>query len=55
MTTTYAGDLAQGEAVKVGADDDAQEISRTMSEHKVLRAPVIDGHRSGGGPQSDDP
>ncbi|KOU27420.1 histidine kinase [Streptomyces sp. WM6373] len=39
-----AGDLAQGEAVTIGADDDAQEILRTMSEHQVRRLPVIDGH-----------
>ncbi|MEU3776385.1 CBS domain-containing protein [Streptomyces sp. NPDC032472] len=40
-----AGDLAQGEAVTMGADDDAQEILRTKREHKVRRLPVIDGHR----------
>ncbi|MFB7468224.1 CBS domain-containing protein [Streptomyces sp. NPDC056224] len=40
-----AGKLAQGEAVTIGANDDAQEILRTMSEHKVRRLPVIDGHR----------
>ncbi|MFC9817014.1 CBS domain-containing protein [Streptomyces virginiae] len=39
-----AGDLAQGEAVTIGADDDASEILRTMTEHKVRRLPVIDGH-----------
>ncbi|MFJ6797334.1 CBS domain-containing protein [Streptomyces sp. NPDC091268] len=39
-----AGDLAQGEAVTIGADDDATEILRTMSEHQVRRLPVIDGH-----------
>ncbi|MFF0549646.1 CBS domain-containing protein [Streptomyces sp. NPDC004311] len=39
-----AGDLAQGEAVTIGADDDAAEILRTMSDHKVRRLPVIDGH-----------
>ncbi|WP_411105241.1 CBS domain-containing protein [Streptomyces sp. cmx-4-9] len=39
-----AGDLAQGEAVTIGADDDAGEILRTMTEHKVRRLPVIDGH-----------
>ncbi|MFF8414125.1 CBS domain-containing protein [Streptomyces omiyaensis] len=39
-----AGDLAQGEAVTIGADDDAAEILRTMTEHKVRRLPVIDGH-----------
>ena len=40
-----ASDLAQGEAVTIGADDDAEEILRTMSDHKVRRLPVIDGHR----------
>ncbi|MFJ3963221.1 CBS domain-containing protein [Streptomyces sp. NPDC090036] len=40
-----AGELAQGEAVTIGADDDAAEIMRTMSEHQVRRLPVIDGHR----------
>ena len=40
-----AGELAQGKPVTVGADDDAAEILRTMSEHKVRRLPVIDGHR----------
>ena len=39
-----AGELAQGEAVTIGADDDAAEILRTMSQHKVRRLPVIDGH-----------
>lgn len=40
----HVGELAQGEAVTIGADDDAQEILRTMSEHRVRRLPVIDGH-----------
>ncbi|MFI6147006.1 CBS domain-containing protein [Streptomyces sp. NPDC051109] len=39
-----AGELAQGEAVTIGADDEAEEILRTMSEHQVRRLPVIDGH-----------
>ncbi|MFE2236435.1 CBS domain-containing protein [Streptomyces sp. NPDC059442] len=39
-----AGELAQGEAVTSGADDDAAEILRTMTRHKVRRLPVIDGH-----------
>ncbi|MFI8101108.1 CBS domain-containing protein [Streptomyces sp. NPDC086023] len=39
-----AGELAQGEAVTIGADDDAAEIMRTMADHKVRRLPVIDGH-----------
>jgi CBS domain-containing protein len=39
-----AGELAQGKPVTIGADDDAEEILRTMSEHQVRRLPVIDGH-----------
>ena len=39
-----AADLAQGKPVTIGADDDAAEILRTMSQHKVRRLPVIDGH-----------
>lgn len=41
----HASELAQGEAVTIGADDDAQEIMRTMADHKVRRLPVIDGHK----------
>ncbi|MWA15809.1 CBS domain-containing protein [Streptomyces sp. BA2] len=40
-----AGELAQGEAVTIGADDSADEIVATMTHHKVRRLPVIDGHR----------
>ena len=40
-----AGELAEGKPVTIGADDDAQEILRTMSEYKVRRLPVIDGHQ----------
>jgi len=39
-----AGELAQGEAVTIGADDDAAEILQTMGNHQVRRLPVIDGH-----------
>ena len=39
-----AGELAAGKPVTIGADDDAAEILRTMSQHKVRRLPVIDGH-----------
>ncbi|GGW16203.1 signal transduction protein [Streptomyces capoamus] len=31
--------------VTIGADDDAEEILRTMTSHKVRRLPVIDGRR----------
>ncbi|MGP3998848.1 CBS domain-containing protein [Streptomyces sp. 8N706] len=41
---TKVGDLAQGEAVTIGADDDTDEIFATMKNHKVRRLPVIDGH-----------
>lgn len=39
-----AGELAQGEVVTIGADDEAEEILRTMAIHQVRRLPVIDGH-----------
>ncbi|MFE5048630.1 CBS domain-containing protein [Streptomyces sp. NPDC056637] len=39
-----AGEPAEGEAVTIGADDDAVETLRTMSAHQVRRLPVIDGH-----------
>jgi|ERR1051326_8206449 CBS domain-containing protein len=45
VSSVRAGDLAQGEAVTIGADDDTTEILRTMTSHKVRRLPVIDGHR----------
>ena len=41
---TRASELAQGKPVTIGADDSAEEALRTMSEHKVRRLPVIDGH-----------
>ncbi|MPZ67541.1 MAG: CBS domain-containing protein, partial [Pseudonocardiaceae bacterium] len=40
----HASELAQGEAVTIGADDSAEEILATMSNHQVRRLPVIDGH-----------
>lgn len=39
-----AGELAQGEAVTIGADDDTGELLATMADHQVRRVPVIDGH-----------
>ncbi|WP_306300594.1 CBS domain-containing protein [Streptomyces sp. NRRL B-24572] len=41
--TRTAGEFARGEAVTVGADDEAAEILRTMAEYEVRRLPVIDG------------
>lgn len=43
--TVKVSDLAQGEAVTIGADDDTDEVFRTMTEHKVRRLPVIDGNQ----------
>jgi CBS domain-containing protein len=40
---TRAGELAQHEAVTVGAQDGVPEILRTMTTHKVRRLPVVDG------------
>ena len=40
-----ASELAQGKPVTIGADDEVAEILRTMSQHKVRRLPVIDGHQ----------
>ena len=42
--STKVGTLGQGKPVTIGADDDAEEILRTMAQHKVRRLPVIDGH-----------
>jgi CBS domain-containing protein len=42
--TVKVGTLGQGKPVTIGADDDAEEILRTMAQHKVRRLPVIDGH-----------
>lgn len=40
----HAGELAQSEAVTIGADDDVAELPQTMAMHKVRRVPVVDGH-----------
>lgn len=40
-----AGSLEQGEVVTIGADDDAEEVLRTMSTYQVRRLPVIDGNQ----------
>ena len=41
---TTVGELAQGKPVTIGADDSIEEALDVMSEHKVRRLPVIDGH-----------
>jgi CBS domain-containing protein len=44
---TKAGELGQGDAktVTIGADDSIADALHTMTEHKVRRLPVIDGHQ----------
>jgi CBS domain-containing protein len=42
--TAVAGQFGQGKPVTIGADDSIEEALRTMTEHKVRRLPVIDGH-----------
>jgi CBS domain-containing protein len=42
-STVKAGDLIQGEAVTIGADDSVEEALATMAKYKVRRLPVIDG------------
>jgi CBS domain-containing protein len=43
--STPVSELAtQSEVVTIGADDPVEKILRTMTEHKVRRLPVIDGH-----------
>jgi CBS domain-containing protein len=42
--STTAGELAQGKPVTIGADDSVSEAITTMTDHKVRRLPVIDGH-----------
>jgi len=43
-STATVGSLGLSEVVTIGADDDAEEIRRTMAEHQVRRLPVVDGH-----------
>ncbi len=42
--STLAGELGEGKPVTIGADDSLDEALRTMTEHKIRRLPVIDGH-----------
>lgn len=41
---TTAGELGEGKPVTIGADDSVDEALQAMTEHKVRRLPVIDGH-----------
>lgn len=39
-----AGELGEGKPVTIGADDSVEEALQTMTDYKVRRLPVIDGH-----------
>ena len=45
-SSVKAGELGvgDGKTITIGADDSIDEALRTMTEHKVRRLPVIDGH-----------
>ncbi len=43
-SSTKAIELGGEEVVTIGADDSISEALSTMSDHKVRRLPVIDGH-----------
>ncbi|MBC5798649.1 MAG: CBS domain-containing protein [Candidatus Eremiobacteraeota bacterium] len=43
--STRAGELGEGKPVTIGADDSLDEALQTMTDHKVRRLPVIDGHQ----------
>jgi len=42
---TSAGELAEGKPVTIGADDDLEDVARTMAQNEVKRLMVIDGHK----------
>ncbi len=43
--TVTAGQLERGEPITIDAEADADQVLRTMREHKIRRLPVIDNHR----------
>ena len=43
-SSTKVSEIAEGKPVTIGADDSIEDALKTMSEHKVRRLPVIDGH-----------
>jgi CBS domain-containing protein len=43
-SSTKVSELAEGKPVTIGADDSVDEALDVMSEHKIRRLPVIDGH-----------
>jgi CBS domain-containing protein len=45
LSTTTAGELAQGTVYYVDAEAGMQELLQVMEEHQVRRIPVIDDHR----------
>ena len=44
-SSTKASELAEGKPVVVGADESVEDALHKMTENKIRRLPVIDGHR----------
>ncbi|HEV2784104.1 MAG TPA: CBS domain-containing protein [Actinophytocola sp.] len=40
----HAGEVPHGTVVTVAADDDVEQVMRTMKEHQIRRVPVLEGH-----------
>lgn len=43
VTTTTAGDLAQGSVIVVEAVDSAEQAGKLLAENQIRRVPVMDG------------
>ncbi len=44
-STMTAGMLSQGKPVTIDVEAEADQILRTMEDHKIRRLPVVDDHR----------
>ena len=40
----HVSEVPHGNVVTVQADDDVDQVLKTMKEHKIRRVPVLDGH-----------
>jgi CBS domain-containing protein len=44
LTTTRAGELAEGRPITVDGDDSISDVVKTLAEYRIRRIPVLDGH-----------